>query len=99
MNEIAQTMIALIVGLVVATVAWMTPTRASCPAGWWVEGIRPSGAYDCLSPVPPCCGDATGPCEKIPCPKLDRIDGRIYCTGGSIPIVVDNATVGCQARH
>ena len=73
-------------------------SRASCPPGWSVNGIRPSGEYECLGELrPPGCGepDATSP----PCMRPASSRGRLYCTGGTIPIVVDHKTVGCQARH
>jgi hypothetical protein len=71
--------------------------RARCPEGWSVNGIRPDGSYECLSPIPRGCGEPVG--DSPPCPPTTLSRGRIYCTGGSVPIVVDNRTVGCQARH
>lgn len=74
-------------------------SRATCPPGWSNNGIRPTGAYECLGPLsPPGCGepdDISPPCIK---PAIKT--GRIYCTSGTRPIVVDARTVGCQAwRH
>lgn len=65
-----------------------------CRPGWYVEGIRPTGAARCR-PVPPKhCGEPVPPDNK-PCPPDDRSEPiGIYCTGGSHPIVVDSRTVG-----
>ena len=55
------------------------PTRARCPDAWWVNGVRPSGDLACR-----------------PADGRDvEIHSRVYCTGGSSPIVVDDRTVGC----
>lgn len=57
----------------------LRPTRARCPDAWWVNGVRPSGVWGCR-----------------PADGRDlEIQSRVYCTGGSIPIVVDDRTVGC----
>lgn len=74
-------------------------SRGTCPPGWSVNGVRPTGAYECLGPLhPPGCGepDETSP----PCVRPAVKAGRIYCTNGTRPIVVDHRTVGCQPmRH
>jgi hypothetical protein len=55
------------------------PTHARCPPDWWINGVRPSGELGCR-----------------PADGRDiEIHSRIYCTGGSVPIVVDDRTVGC----
>lgn len=72
---------------------------AQCPIGWSLhEGVRRTGEYACYGPLEPAgCGEPVGP--DIPCRKPAITRGRIYCTSGHEPIVVDYRTVGCQARH
>jgi len=82
----------------VVLICWscaIRPSVAQCPAGWYVEGIRVTGQYDCRPVPPPDPHDARGH-EIDPPPRHDpQIDGQIYCPG-SHPIVVDARTVGCQ---
>ena len=95
MDELKFIALGLVVLLAAAVIR---PTRARCPAGFFVEGVRPSGTTQCLPvgpPSPSCagaviCPDTPGPAHGIPI--------QIYCTGGSIPIVVDGRTVGCTMR-
>lgn len=89
----------MLLGLVVLLAfAFARPERATCPAGYYVEGIRPSGSTLCRRSEtggPDCAGAAA--CPDI---EIDRhpIPLQIYCTGGSTPIVVDARTVGCTRR-
>jgi hypothetical protein len=73
------------------------PTRARCPAGWYVNGVKPTGRFECLR-VPggnPLYDGAGGwPNRAIDYPGSLR--GRIYCTGGTHPVVVNYRVVGCQ---
>ncbi len=74
------------------------PSSAQCPRGWSLnEGIRRDGSFACWGPLERGCGEPVGP--DIPCKRPPITRGRIYCTGGSVAIVVDERTVGCQARH
>lgn len=100
-EDIVNAIALLVLALVVAI---LRPSSAQCPPGWSLgEGIRRTGEFACYSPPPRDCGDVRGPFER-PCKpspmwpsKVRR--ARIHCTGGSIPIVVDERTVGCHARH
>lgn len=70
--------------------------RATCPAGWYVNGVAPDGTFR-VRPVPP----PERPCASGPNGCIERdldieIRGRIYCTGGARPVVVNERTVGCQ---
>lgn len=72
-------------------------TRAQCPPTMFVNGIRPSGFFQCL-PKPGGDPDDDG---IIGHPDLaadpdGELYGRLWCTGGSHPIIVDSRTVGCQ---
>jgi hypothetical protein len=90
---------ALISFVVICASAVVQPRRATCPTGWSVEGVRPSGRTQCR-PVPPAhCGEPVPPDNK-PCPRDERaIRLEIYCTNGQQPIVVNERTVGCQQSH
>lgn len=90
-----------IVMLLVGTVT--RPTRARCPQGFhMVDGVRTAdgplghrGSFRCARP--PIGGDddvLTGKSTAIEPPG--ELRGRIYCTGGTMPIVVESTTVGCQ---
>lgn len=89
----------------VASIAiWMVgftlgPSRASCPPRWNLhEGVRRDGSFACYGPLEPGCGEPVGPSK--PCPHVPIVRGRIYCTGGQVPIIDDGwRVVGCQARH
>lgn len=73
------------------------PRRASCPVGWYVNGIRPTGSFECR-PIPIGNPDYDGTWGK-PDRSIERpgaILGRLYCTGGTHPIVRNERTVGCQ---
>ena len=73
------------------------PLEGQCPRGFYVDGVRPSGVYGCI-PAPPREPDARGH-EPDPPPRNDpEVESRIYCTGGTIPIVCNDRVVGCQAR-
>lgn len=92
--------------LSIGLLCWSMATRpavARCPVGAYVNGVRPSGAYECRRAPggDPLYDGAAG----YPDRAVDRPGwyiGRIYCTGGSHPIVVlaardgDARSVGCQ---
>ena len=64
---------------------------------WFVAGVTPKGNITCMEPFPKgvCCGAVKGPCEKE-CPFSSKTEIRkIYCTGGSVPVIRDHRTVGC----
>lgn len=67
--------------------------HATCPAGMYVDGVRPSGETSCVANPPPGCEEPVG--AWYACPEPRRFPTRIRCTGGSHPIVVDERTVGC----
>jgi len=65
------------------------PTRARCPEGegWFVNGIRPNGAYACLRDRDPTATSSAG---------HDEIDGWIACPPSFMPIVRSERSVGCS---
>lgn len=78
------------------------PRAARCADGFYVNGIRPSGVYECRRAPggnPLYDGAAGYPDRTVDRPGWYR--SRIYCTGGSRPIVVlaqrdrDARVVGC----
>lgn len=74
------------------------PDHGGCGEGWWVNGVRPDGRYGCrprsLLPDHPSRGHE--PDDVYDADSDHEIYSRIYCTGGTQPIVVDFRTVGCQ---
>jgi hypothetical protein len=72
--------------------------RARCPQGWRHEGIRPSGDYRCKPSLVGGERDPAGGIDTAVQPA-GEIGGRIYCTGGSVPVVIDYRTVGCTRRY
>ncbi len=76
------------------------PTKAQCPKGWWLPyGVRETGEYRCL-PVSVGGDDDVLTGKDTGYQPLGEIRSRIYCTGGTRPII-DQRTgrgVGCQRR-
>jgi hypothetical protein len=91
------TLEALILGIASAIIAVASctyrPDRAQCAEGYYVNGVRGDGRFECLRSPPVAKRDCTQPTG----PSLGIVS-RIYCTGGSRPIVVDQRTVGCIRR-
>jgi hypothetical protein len=88
---------AFLSALVLCAAMAMHPTESTCPEGWYVEGIRPTGRYRCrprsLLPDHPARGhERDDPDDPA---TWHEIHGAIYCTGGSFPIVVSARVVGC----
>lgn len=71
-------------------------TTARCDVGEYVEGVRPTGKTRCVR-VPATETDCRGAraCHPDEEPVYTR-ELEIYCTGGSVPVVVDERTIGCQ---
>ena len=88
---------ALVTVLVIAALSLTRPTRARCPAGWLHEGVRPSGAFACKPALVGGERDPAGGIDTAYQPP-GELGGRVYCTGGAVPIVVDYRTVGCTRR-
>lgn len=73
------------------------PTRARCPDGFYVEGVRSWGGFTChRQPVGDPNLDGTYGRPDVSVEPGGELAGRLYCTGGAVPIVVDSRTVGCQ---
>lgn len=65
------------------------PDHAQCPARWFVNGIRPSGVFECLRDRAPNAG------ERAPSGGHDSISGRITCGPSFMPTVRDERSVAC----
>lgn len=74
------------------------PTRARCPARWRNEGIRRDGRFECKRPLVGGEDDRPGVPDTSVQPPGELL-GRIYCTGGRVPVVLNYRTVACEARH
>jgi hypothetical protein len=93
--------VALVVALLIAWAIGLCspcvrPTSARCPPQHDLRtGIRADGRFECwpqlrADPEWDDTRDGTGVQSSV------TIPGRIYCTGGTRPIVIDYRTVGCQ---
>lgn len=98
-HAIEAIVFAMLSMLVIVSSSLLRPTHATCPPGWYVEGVRPSGATQCRPAPPQRCGEPVPP-DNAPCPPDARaIRIEIHCTNGQLPIVIGSRTVGCQQRH
>ena len=101
-------LVRLLRAIVAVTAMWCVPKIGNCPPGYDLRtGIRRSGEYECwphpmapknwdgrLGPVEDWDGTYLRPERSL---QSDRtVHGRIYCTNGTQPVVVNERTVGCQ---
>ena len=89
--------IATIASILVLCVCMLVrPTQVICPEGWYVNGVRKTGQTECI-PVPRGFEELTdrGIIDNSIQPP-GYVSVRIYCTGGTRAIVVNQRTVGCQ---
>lgn len=90
-ERLASTLLAVVVS------TFGCPDHARCVAGWYLNGVRPSGEFECR----PVLGDAASDLDDARARRdfhdERAVRGRIYCTGGSHPVIgADGASVGCQ---
>ncbi len=65
------------------------PVRFGCPGKMYLRtGVQPDGSFACAMPSR---GEDTPGYPGV-------ITGQVYCTGGTVPIVVDAHTAGCMRR-
>jgi hypothetical protein len=90
-------LIVMLASLLVRLIAAFTrPSSAICPAGMFVEGVRPTGKTSCVLTPPPgndCYRDA--PCRGDTS-ETPRIPIRIYCDPGEQPLVINHRRVECR---
>ena len=73
------------------------PTHAQCPVGWYVDGAQPSGVFSCAKTPPRDVCDSKAGCGAADQEPDPHVTSRLYCTGGTVPIVaLDGRSVGCQ---
>jgi hypothetical protein len=73
------------------------PTHASCPHGWHHNGVRVSGDFMCeRAPVGDPDQDGVWGRPDHSVVPSGLLPGKVYCTGGAHPIVVNERVVGCQ---
>lgn len=96
----------IMAALVAVGLAMMLPTHARCARGFYVNGVTAVdqrvgelGVYRCHQ-VPARRWEEDKPVGFHPVADLPgeghEYSGMIFCTGGSLPIVVDEQVVGCQ---
>lgn len=76
------------------------PQRARCSPNEYVEGVRRDGSTWCVRAPSKREIDCRGAraCYSNEPPSYTQ-PLQIYCANGQLPIVVDERTVRCQARH
>jgi hypothetical protein len=90
-----------LLGLLLSLASWIVaPSRAICPVGWSVDGVRPSGRTHCVapafaSPSNECTG--SDPCDLSHVVPSIRLPIRIMCRPGQIAIVVDYRRIACRS--
>lgn len=70
-------------------------TRCSAPTGWYVDGVRPDGRFELRPVLGEPEHDIVDAVRRVVIEDHRRIEGRIYCTGGSTPRQ-DGHSVWCQ---
>lgn len=74
----------------------MHPHRAKCPRGFWMNGVRPTGEFQCRrTPVGDDIRMPNGHVVDHSIQPPGVLDGRIFCAGGD-PRVIDDTTVACH---
>jgi len=83
--------------LVLGVTSITKPSTARCPKGWSLStGIRRSGDFSCW-PAPVGGNDDVLTGRQTAIQPPGELRGKIYCTGGTEPIVgYDGVSVGCQ---
>lgn len=74
----------------------LAPTAATCGPLHWLNGVRPSGEYECRHA--PVGDDSIGPHGEYDTSSQPPgvIHGRIYCTGRTRPVVIDERRAACR---
>lgn len=102
MSFVVDTVFALLNVFLWCALLIARPTRFVCPRGWHDDGARRDGRLTCTrTPVGPMDWDGTYydgvQREERSVVPPGVIAGRVYCTGGAMPVVVDERVVSCQA--
>ena len=94
---IADVILSFVTALLLLVAVAARPEHGRCAPGFHADGIRRSGYFECARPYG--CRDAQGPRGgwTSTCAGEERVGSRIYCTGGTQPVLDgDGVTVGCQ---
>lgn len=97
MSVVIETLFALFNVLLWCWILVARPTHFICPLGWHDDGASRDGQFTCTRrPVGPLDWDGTYLRPERSTVPPGQIRGQIYCTGGSMPVVISDRAVGCQ---
>lgn len=83
----------LLIGL---ALLWLfSPRHVNAPHGWYVNGVRPDGAWEMRPVLGRPDDDLLDAVRRRVWEDNRRIRGRLWCTGGATPRQ-DGASVWCQ---
>jgi hypothetical protein len=85
LEDLGSIAVSLVILLLVAIA--VSPRRAECPRGYWLNGVRPSGAFECVRDGRPELDNEHS--------DLHRVSGRLDCLPSFMPIVVDDRHAAC----
>lgn len=86
----------LVVTLLLGTLGHLpASSRVRCPAGWYVNGVRPGGDFECRPVVGEPENDILDAVRRRAIADDRALAGRVYCTGGATPRQ-DGESVWCQ---
>jgi hypothetical protein len=89
-NPLFDAFAMLAIGCMVAWV-FIHPTSAQCPLGFFAEGIRRTGAYECKhAPVGDTYRDARGFLRDHSVQPPGVIVGQLYCSPAQVPVLLDD---------
>jgi hypothetical protein len=90
--------LALLSSIVLLVASMTRPDRASCPPGFALtEGVRADGRFTCHAiPSARWTRGPRGGWVDVSPDDNDKIESRVYCTGGTRPVVVRGVAVSCQ---
>ena len=71
------------------------PRTATCPPSYYVEGVRPSGATECVSTFDPRPDDTRGECRHAAW-DAGRLPMQVWCAPDERAVVRDERTVTCR---
>lgn len=83
----------LFLSVVILTIAAfvLSPQRAQCSPGWFVDGIRPSGSFECLRDRDPTAGNESSRGHDV-------LEGKLDCAPSFMPVVLDDRRVACLSQ-
>lgn len=85
LEDLGGVAVSLVILLLVAFV--FSPRRAECPRGYWINGVRPSGSFECVRDARPELDNEHS--------ELHHVEGKLDCPPSFMPIVVDDRHAAC----